>query len=636
MARATVDDSKLAVEQARFAIDAFDEKSIILIPDADAAYDAAQHALFTGMAEVKWRRMSTHIAGWVVPATKVTLDYINATWRKSEYTISETANILLMYEDLAAKVDSAKAARRWDYLFNDKPSDFIYPYTRKPFMHQAVAVEAAYGAEYFGHLMEMGTGKTKCVCDEASIYISKLMANEMFKCVIVCPKSLMINWEREIKANINIDLFNITVVQLKGEIKSIDSLMAAFREPTRVKFFIVSYDSCASMLDALQMLKPTMLVCDESHYIKNSDSKRWKAVRKLAESCTMKRILTGTPISNTLLDVWSQFEILRPGAIGYNTFAGFKKAYCNIEMAGAFEKITGYHDVDKLKQNMARMSFLVRKEQCLDLPDQLYDVRRIEMPDAMKKTYNEFATSFYTMLENGMEVSTEHMIVQMLRLSQICCGFTGAQERYLDSSGAGQAQYNIDGDIIGESEAEEKYRSVLTPIPGGDTKMDEMLEDAAELIKEGSKLIIWSRFRYDNQRLHRKLNDLGIWNGIYDGGTSERDKQDIVDAFNKDDKFKVIIGNTGSGGVGLTLLGTKTCPCHTSFFYSNDFSYGKRQQAEARNHRIGQVNKVLYRDYIYAGSIEEYIVSKLNQKKNLSDAVKDIGELKDFLLKGMQ
>ena len=633
MARATVDDSKLAVTATKFAVDAFDEKSLILIPEE---YDATQHTLFEGFAERKWRRVSSNVAGWVVPATKISLDYLQCTWQKSEYTVSETAQILMMYEDLTVKVDAAKAARRWDYLFNDKPSDFIYPSVMKPFMHQSVAVEAAYGAEYFGHLMEMGTGKTKCICDEASIYISKLMGNEMFKCVIICPKSLMTNWAREIKRNINIDLFNITVAQLKGEIKSIDSLMEAFREPTRVKFFIVSYDSCASMLDALQMLKPTMLVCDESHYIKNSESKRWKAVRKLAESCTMRRILTGTPISNTLLDVWSQFEILRPGALGFNTFAGFKKAYCNIEMAGAFEKITGYHDVDKLKQNMARMSFIVRKDQCLDLPDQMFDVRTIEMPDNMRKVYSEFASSFYTMLDNGMEVSTEHMIVQMLRLSQICCGFTGAQEKYMDDSKVGQAVYDIDGTMIGEGQSEELYRSVITPIPGGDTKMDEMLADVAEVVAEGSKIIIWSRFRYDNQRLHKKLNDLGIWNGIYDGSVNERDRQDIVDAFNNNDNFKVIIGNTGSGGVGLTLLGTKQCPCHTSFFYSNDFSYGKRQQAEARNHRIGQVNKVLYRDYVYADSIEEYIVGKLLQKKNLSDAVKDVGELKEFLLKGTQ
>lgn len=624
MARAIVDDGKLAVQVAKFAIDAFDEKSLILVPDA---YDATQHALFQRFPEAKWRRLDKHTAGWVVPATKATLDYLQSTWQKGEYTISETANILLMYEDLSAKVDAKKASRRWDYLFNDTPTEFQYPYKLKPFMHQAVAVEAAYGAEYFGHLMEMGTGKTKCVCDEAGIYIYNMMPKEMFKCVIVCPKSLMTNWEREIHRNIATDLFPTTIVKLKGEVASIDAMMDAFRQTTRAKFFIVSYDSTAAMLDQLSMIKPTMLVCDESHYVKNPESKRWKALRKLSEVCTMRRILTGTPISNTVTDVWSQFEILRPGALGYNTYAGFRKAYCEIEQNGPFEKITGTKDIDKLKQNMARMSFIVRKDQCLDLPDQMFDTRTIDMPDTMQKVYSEVATSFYSMLENGVEISTEHMIVQMLRLSQICCGFTGGKERYEEEP----SQF-IDGVAV---PGEGKYRSIYAAIPGGDEKLNAMLDDVDELVEEGSKLIIWSRFRYDNQRIHKLLNDRGIWNGIYDGGVKESDRQEIVDAFNNDDRFKVIIGNTGSGGVGLTLLGTKNCPCHTAFFYSNDFSYGKRQQAEARNHRIGQVNKVLYRDYVYKDSIEEYITMKLRQKKDISDAVKNVGELKDFLLRSV-
>jgi SNF2 family DNA or RNA helicase len=374
------------------------------------------------------------------------------------------------------------------------------------------------------------------------------------------------------------------------------------------------------------MLKPTMLVCDESHYIKNSESKRFKGVRKLAEVCAMRRILTGTPVANTILDVWSQFEILRPGALGFNTFAGFKREYCNITKAGPFEKIEGYKNIDKLKENMARMSFIIRKDQCLDLPDQMYDTHFVEMPEKMAAIYNQFNDEFCTFLEDGSQISTEFIIVQMLRLSQICCGVVNAQEKFTD----GTMVADLDGNML----EEEKFRSKSVAIPGGDLKMNEMLDDVAEVVKSGSKVIIWSRFRHDNRVLQQRLNDLGIWNGIYDGGTSEKDRQEIVDAFNTNDDFKVFIGNTGSGGVGLTLLGTKTCPCYTAFFYSNDFSYGKRQQAEARNHRIGQVNKVLYRDYVYKGTIEEYIMRKLRQKKDLSDAVKNVGEFKEFLLHG--
>lgn len=623
MARAKVDDSKLEIAKPKFIIDALDEKTVFCIPEDYS--DIHQQNLFTGFPEHKWRRIDGN-GGWAIPVTKPNLEYLNRTWQKNEYTISETARVLLMYEELSTKVDAAKARRRWDYLFNDNPTEFDYPAMRKPFMHQRVAVEAAYGAEYFGHLMEMGTGKTKCICDEALNYIIRLEGKQLLKFVIVCPKSLMVNWEREIRANIPADLFFMSIVQLKGELASIDAMMEAFTEPSRIKWFIVSYDSCAAMLDQLTVLKPTMLVCDESHYIKNPESKRWKAVRKLAEVSTMRRILTGTPIANTVLDVWPQFEILRPGALGFNTFAGFKREYCNISQNGPFEKIEGYKNIDKLKENMARMSFIVRKDQCLDLPEKMYDTHFVDMPEKMAEIYNEFSSNFFVTLENGTELNTEFIIVQMLRLSQICCGVVGATEKYTDGTM-----------VVGEDGVElqeEKFRTKMTEIPGADLKMNEMLDDVQEVVNEGGKVIIWSRFRFDNKILHERLNSMGIWNGVYDGGTSDKDRQAIVDAFNNNDDFKVIIANTGSGGVGLTLLGTKTCPCHTTFFYSNDFSFGRRQQAEDRNHRIGQVNRVLYRDYIYRGTIEEYIVHKLRKKRDVSDAVKNIGELKDFLLTG--
>lgn len=623
MARAKVDDKKFEVTQPKFTVDAIDEKTVFMVPDDYS--DIQLHTLFTGFPEHKWRRID-NVGGWAVPVTKPNMDYLQRTWQKNEYTLSETARILLMYEELTTKVDVAKSKRRWEYIFNDTPTEFDYPSPRKPFMHQRVAVEAAYGAEYFAHLAEMGTGKTKMVIDECANYIYRMEPKQIFKCLIVCPKSLMVNWAREIPMNIPADLFYMSIVQLKGELNSIDTMMAAFSEPTRIKFFIVSYDSVASMLDQLMLLKPTMLVCDESHYIKSSESKRYKAVRKLSEVCAMRRILTGTPVANTILDVWSQFEILRPGALGFNTFAGFKREYCKITQAGPFEKIDGYKNIDKLKENMSRMSFIIRKDQCLDLPDQLYDTHYVEMPEKMAEIYEKFNSEFCALLDDGSEINTEFIIVQMLKLSQLCCGFVSATEKFTD----GTMMIDLDGNEV----EEEKFRSKIVEIPGADIKMNEMLDDVEQVVSEGSKVILWSRFRHDNRIIHKKLNALGIWNGIYDGGTNERDRQEIVDAFNNDDSFKVFIGNTGSGGVGLTLLGTKNCPCHTSLFYSNDFSYGKRQQAEARNHRIGQVNKVLYRDYIYKGTIEEYIAFKLRQKKDLSEAVKNVGELKDFLLHG--
>lgn len=631
MARAKVDDKQFAVVQPKFVVDALDERTLFITPDDYE--DLNLHSLLVGFPEHKWRRIDG-VGGWAVPITTPNIDYLKRTWKKGEYSVTETANILMTYEDLTVRVDKAKAQRRWEYIFNDKPSDFVYPAVRPPFMHQRVAVEAAYGAEYFGHLMEMGTGKTKCIIDEASIYITNRKAKEQLTFLVVCPKSLITNWTREIKANLRTDLFYMSVVPLQGDMKSVQDMMAAYQEPTYVKWFIVSYDSVPAMLPQLSVIKPTMLVCDESHYIKSSESKRWKALRKLADVCSMRRILTGTPISNTILDVWAQFEILRPGALGFNNFNAFKKEYCSISKNGAFEKIEGFKNVDKLKENMSRMSFIVRKDQCLDLPDKMYETRRITMPDKMSEIYHKFASDFSVMLDNGLELETEHIIVQMLKLSQICAGIVPASERWaVNPETTERVRISFADDVPDGWEEDITHTDV--PIEGADAKLEVMIDDVCDVVEEGSKLIVWSRFRRDNRRIQAMLTKRGVWCGVYDGGVSTRDKQDIIDAFNNNDDFKVIIANAGSGGVGLTLLGTKNCPCHTAFYYNNDFNYGKRSQSEDRNHRIGQTNKVLYRDYVYAGSIEEYICAKLRKKRNLSDSVKDVGEIKAFLLNGV-
>ena len=592
-----------------FTIKVFDGETLFLIPTHT---DNTLIEAMRGFPEFKWRRAGDD-AGWAIRATKENLDYLYRTWDPDEYIVTSDAKLLIQYEQLTTKVDELKARRRWEYIFNDTATKFDYASPRKPFMHQRVAVEAAYGAEYFGHLMEMGTGKTKCICDEAHLYMQHIKHGEVFRCVIVAPKALRNNWKREIHMHIP-DVHPIHVAILDGELKSLDVIMTALNSGKRGLFFIVSYDSVGTMLQQLKMLRPTMVVYDESHYVKNSESKRFKHCRELAEVCSMKRILTGTPVSNNILDVWSQFELLRPGCLGYATYAGFKRAFCKIESRGdndRFDKIVGYQHIDKLKESMARCSFIIRKDQCLDLPEQIYTTRYLDMPQEVREFYDKFATEFYATID-GKEVSTEHIIVQMLKLSQICCGHVGASTLE-------------DGEVV---------NTEIIDIPNGDTKILQMVDDAVELVNSGRKLLIWSRFRRDNQKIHKLLNDRGVWNGVFDGGTSERERQELVDAFNKSDDFKVLTCNAGSGGVGLTLLGTETSPCCDAFFYSNDFSYGKRLQAEARNHRIGQKHKVTYTDYCYAGSIEEFIASKLQQKKDISEAVKNVGEIKDFLLNG--
>lgn len=577
--------------------------------------------LFRGFPEQKWNKARK---GWNIPATEPNIIYLRNTWLENEYEVSENAKIILAYTSVVHKVEEKRAERRWEYLFNDVQSTFDPPYTRKPFQHQLVATESCIGAEAFGLLMEMGTGKTYCVGLEMNYYACKMEKGEMIRVLIACPKSLRENWLRELKMAIA-DIHNIAIEVLNGDMKSIEQIMNLLEDEAMIKIAIVSYDSVPSMLRQLQAFKPTYLCCDESHYLKNPESERSKAMNTLSDSCAMKRILTGTPVSNNILDVWHQFEILRKGALGYTTYTAFKREYAIVESSGQFETVVGFNKdhITALKENMARISFVVKKERCLDLPQKMFETCTVTMPENIRTIYDSMAKDFYVSLEGDKECQVEYIIVQMMKLCQICSGFLVSKELVRDANG----DYDQDNP---------EFASKLSMLPNGDYKMNRMLDDAEEVIESGSKLIIWSRFKHDSKLIFNALKARGIKAVTFDGSTNAEEKQKALDSFNTDDSTMVFIGNTKSGGVGLTLLGTKNRTCHTTFFYSNDFSFGMRSQAEDRNHRIGQVNKVLYRDYVAENSIEEYIASVLVEKRDVADEVKNIHKIKNILLKQAQ
>lgn len=604
----------------QFHIDVYDGNSVILVPNG---FNDEFMELCRGFPERKWiNRKDADLKGWAIPVTSSNLEYLKRHWiLGQDYSVMPQAKLLFKYEELTLKVDELKAQRRWEYLFEDKPPTFDYPYVLKPFDHQRISVEAAYGAEAFGWLMEMGTGKTKCAIDECHLYGLGLKENEMLRICVVCPKSLIVNWEREFHKNFPQDLLNYKIALLnKGDLKSMEAIVDLFQDEAPIKIIIISQDSVATQLKQLLMFKPTITIFDESHYLKNPGTQRWKACMKLAERSAMRRILTGTPISNNIMDVWAQFELLRQGCLGYATYSGYKAAYAEVNDWCGHETVTGYREdnIGKLKENMAKCSFIVKKEQCLDLPAKMYDTVEVEMPEAMRAIYDKFAAEFAVELNDGASVSTEHIIVQMLKLSQICSGFVSAVRSVENGE---------------DPEGESIKTATLEYIPGGDTKLDIMLDRAEDVMREG-KLIIWSRFKLDNEAIYRRLTQRGYLGGKYDSTTSDAERQRIIDGFTNNDNYRFFVGSQRAGGVGLTLLGSKNVRVHNVFYYSNDFNFGAREQSEDRAHRIGLKNPVLYTDFAYSNSIESYIAKRLQSKKDLATMVKNVGEIKELLLKG--
>ena len=493
--------------------------------------------------------------------------------------------------------------------------------------HQRVAVESMIDMQHFALLMEMGTGKTPVVCWELDHYWNRLGDDDIFKGLVICPKPLRENWRRELN-KFTSDTHDSIIRIVDSAVAGAKGLLELIQDEANIKVAIMSYDSVRSLRDHLKLFCPDYMVLDESHYVKSASTQRWKNIIEIADVMSelgkKKRILTGTPVSNKVSDLWPQFEILKRGVLGANTLKGFVKQYAECDKIGDWTVVKGYKNVDRLRELMARNSFIVKKSECMDLPDKMYETRYVDMPPKMRKLYDDYYTNLSVQIGNH-KLETDFMIAQLMKLSQMCSGFVRVPKLEKDT-------FTLDGKALFEFTETVELETV--EIPGGDTKLNEMMSEAVEIVKE-SKLIIWARFHHDIDAISFNLQMAGIRHVKYDGRMNSKKQQEAVDAFNEIDDVRVFIGQQQAGGVGLTLLGNTDNyyhTCRTVYFYSNSYSYMQRSQAEDRCHRHGQKNKVTYVDWCYARSIDEAIASCLQSKKELADMIKDVEGIKDLLI----
>ena len=197
--------------------------------------------------------------------------------------------------------------------------------------------------------------------------------------------------------------------------------------------------------------------------------------------------------------------------------------------------------------------------------------------------------------------SAQIILTQYLRLSQICSGFLKTD----------------DGNEV--------------RIEGADAKI-EALDQILKEVDANSKIVIWGRFHHDIKQICKLLIKRKIPFGTITGKDSETARQDTVDSFARDDGIRVLVGEPGCGGMGLTLVGSENRPCGTMVFYNNDFSLLKRVQAEDRIYRIGTKVPVMYYDLVFEGSIEEMIADRLAGKKEIADYMKDYDSIRAMLV----
>lgn len=550
---------------------------------------------------------------WEASADDANVAYLRQAFTDEEMDLTEEAKLQLRYVTLRSRQASKKQDRRWEYVFGGAVPEIPYTPHTKGFDHQVVCLDAVHGSEFFGIFMEMGCGKSWVAVNEirwAAQDFRKDNPNAPYRVFIAAPNGVTHTWLKELKKHLPPD-FDYGIWNLGLLPGASDQLVEYIRSPKPVKILVCGLDRMNALREFLVKFRFELMVVDESARIKNPSAKRTKIVIEVSKNTERRIAMTGSPVVNNILDLYPQFEYLSPGSLGYPSYYAFERAHTLTEIQGADgNKIRTFKDIDKLKERMAKYSFVVKKKDCLDLPDKTYLTRTIEMSEKQRKLYNQMLEWLIASLVDDVTISeattdAKAAIAQMTRLRQICGGFIK----------------NLDG-----------KESAIECATG---KMDQLVDDLEEL--EG-KVIVWRSLRYDEVWIRKALEKAKMKYGVhyldYTGSTPGDKRNEHEDRFNNDPAVRVLIADAGCAGEGKTLLGTPEHRCHTSIFWSNDFSLGKRIQAEDRNHRIGQDREVNYLDYVMEDSIEEQIAEALQTKKDLAAQLSDVRSIKDLLLKG--
>ena len=482
-------------------------------------------------------------------------------------------------------------------------------FLKEPFLHQLKAKRICHDTNInnFAYLMEMGTGKTiTAIMDLMSLHHYQGVDN----CVIFAPKSVYRNWYKEITEFVNFEKTKYCISTwdptLKDPVtKGNLTLLLKRLDHIPLNVFLMNIEALSSSKGvkflekylSVQDKNKTMMIIDESTTIKTHNAKRTKNLLKLSKDINYKRILTGTPITKSPLDIYTQFAFLDPKILGQTNYYAFRARYAKIvnrPTSGGrhFPLITGYQRLDELEEKIYSHAFRVKKEECTDLPEKIYMKRFIPMSEKQLVAYESLRRNAMFIF-NDKTTTSVNRLSQIVKLHQVCCGFT----------------INDNGEIH--------------DVPN--KRYDELLNVLEEV---DGKVIIWANYRHNietiTQKLKEKYGDTKA--AAFYGDTENQVRMDLVQNFqNEGHDLTYLVANPKTGGYGITLTAS-----HTVVYFSNNYDLEIRLQSEDRAHRIGQKNKVTYVDFVCQGTVDEKILTALKNKVDIASQVMG-DELKSWI-----
>ena len=409
--------------------------------------------------------------------------------------------------------------------------------------------------------------------------------------LIVAPTSVVAVWPKEFA---DYAAFPYTIRTLLGtrerRLKELNDLV---RFPYQhLKVAVINYEAARGdeVFEALRNYNADLIVADESQRIKTHDAAQSKAMHQLGDKARYKLILSGTPVQNEAVDIFSQYRFLDPTIFGMNFYA-FRGRYC---VMGGFNRkqIVQYRDLDALIKKEHSIAYRVTKEEALDLPEQTFENRYITLSKKERNIYDKLRRDSFAELDGGGTITATTVLTKLLRLQQ----FTGG---FLVEDDAARPQLVSRG------------------------KLDALADILQDYVVEGKKkLVIFARFIPEVMEIIKLANDIAGKHGmktvaIY-GDIKKELRGDIVQQFQTDPATMVFVGQIDTAGTGITLTAADTC-----VYYSENFNYATYEQSLSRIHRIGQRHPCTYIHLVAEKTVDELILKSLAAKEDLAKTIVD-------------
>jgi len=448
----------------------------------------------------------------------------------------------------------------------------------KLFDHQIKIVKLCLKFLRFAVLCEMGTGKTI-----ALIMVIKILKHlgKDIRPLIICPKSVRHSWTSDLD-KCGLSVYNI----INGSKNQRLSQLAAAAQ--RGEIAIINYDSLLPTGEEGPWSMFNCVILDESSRIKNPQAKRTKFCLRAFKNADYRYILSGTPVTNSPADIYTQYHFLDRDYLGFNSYFSFRNTYLIMGGFNGYEVI-GVRNQEELRRKIGRHSIQLKKEECLDLPEKTFTTHWLDMPKVLAGQYEQMRKECIVELQGEVKLTASIVLTKVMRLQQIT---SGSLVEYKDN---------------------EKLQA-----------LKEIIKDL--VVDSKQSLVIWCRFKKSVALVRALLEQMELTFGVIDGDTKNRDE--VIDDF-QSKKLQVCIGQVQAGGLGINLWAAST-----AVYYERSFSLEENKQSEDRIHRIGQRNTCTYIDLCYKGTVDGQVLEAVDTKQNMATFLVDSFLKGEYQLKG--